>query len=71
MKGCPLLAASEATLPPLGALERWRDGGREGGRRQEGTGGEEMAEGRAEGADKVKGSPRKKRRGENNHVSDT
>lgn len=25
MKGCPLPAASEATLPPLGALETWRE----------------------------------------------
>lgn len=25
MRGCPPLAASEATLPPLGALERWRE----------------------------------------------
>lgn len=24
MKDCPQLAASEATLPPLGALKRWK-----------------------------------------------
>lgn len=26
MKGCPQLSASEATLPPLGALEGWERG---------------------------------------------
>lgn len=42
MKGCPLRAASEATLPPLGELEiqeggektrhRWKTGGENGGK---------------------------------------
>lgn len=62
-KGCPPPAASEATLPPLGALERWREGERERGKKTEYRW-ERDGEGRAQGINKMQRSPREKRRGE-------
>lgn len=50
MKGCPRPAASEATLPPLGALEIWREGEEED-RTQVGK---KRGRGRAVGAEKKK-----------------
>lgn len=74
MKGCPRPAASEATLPPLGALERW-EGKRE--RQETGYRWERDEEGDRRGK-KLDGGKKRRESGsreggrerENNRVSD-